>query len=156
MLGKVEFPLTRTQISDFILEKGYTNYLTLQEAFGDLIEAGMVTADKNSNRTILNLTQEGEDTLRFFEDRISETIRNEIDTFLTDNKLKLRDEVSITANYYKATTGEYEAHLVAREKDIPLMQLTLSVPDQETAASICDNWNEKSQEIYKYLVTKLF
>ena len=29
MLDKVDFPLTNTQISNFILEKGYTSYFTL-------------------------------------------------------------------------------------------------------------------------------
>jgi len=156
MLGKVEFPLTKAQISEFILDKGYTNYMTLQESFGDLVDAGMITAETVRNRTNLSLTKEGEDTLNFFEDRIGETIRKEIDAFLQDNKLKLRDEVSITSEYYKATTGEYEAHLVAKEKDIPLLQLTISVPDKESASAICDHWTDKNQEVYQYLVKTLF
>ena len=32
MLHKVDFPLTTAQISDFILEQGYTTYFKLQEA----------------------------------------------------------------------------------------------------------------------------
>ena len=31
MLEKVDFPLTNGQISEFILEKGYTSYFTLQQ-----------------------------------------------------------------------------------------------------------------------------
>ena len=31
MLNKVNFPLTNTQLSEFILEKEYTNYFTLQQ-----------------------------------------------------------------------------------------------------------------------------
>ena len=34
MLSKVDFPLTKTQIYDFILDKGYTNFLTLQQVIG--------------------------------------------------------------------------------------------------------------------------
>ena len=30
MLNKVDFPLTNSQISEFILDKGYTNYFSLQ------------------------------------------------------------------------------------------------------------------------------
>ena len=36
MLNKVDFPLTNSQISEFILDKGYTNYFTLQQALHDL------------------------------------------------------------------------------------------------------------------------
>ena len=36
MLQNVNFPLSNTQISDFILEKEYTNYFHLQEALSEL------------------------------------------------------------------------------------------------------------------------
>ena len=38
MLQNVNFPLSNTQISDFILEKEYTNYFHLQEALSELQE----------------------------------------------------------------------------------------------------------------------
>ena len=31
MLNRVNFPMTNAQVSDYILEKEYTNYLTLQQ-----------------------------------------------------------------------------------------------------------------------------
>ena len=49
-----------------------------------------------------------------------------------------------------------EAHLVAKDRGINLVDITLSVPVEETAAAICDNWQKKNQEIYKYLITELF
>ena len=42
MLDRVNFTLTNSQISDFVLEKGYTNYFTLQEAINGLIESEFV------------------------------------------------------------------------------------------------------------------
>ena len=36
MLDRVAFPLTQSQISEFILDKGYTNYLTLQQVIAEL------------------------------------------------------------------------------------------------------------------------
>ena len=32
MLNKVDFPLTNSQISEFILDEGYTTYFNLQQA----------------------------------------------------------------------------------------------------------------------------
>ena len=32
MLNKVDFPLTNSQVSEFILDKGYTNYFRLPQA----------------------------------------------------------------------------------------------------------------------------
>ena len=39
MLDKVDFPLTNAQISEFILNKGYTTYFKLQQALSELTEA---------------------------------------------------------------------------------------------------------------------
>ena len=37
ILDKVDFPLTNAQVSDFILEKEYTNYFNIQQAISELI-----------------------------------------------------------------------------------------------------------------------
>ncbi|MCX4324113.1 MAG: DUF4364 family protein [Lachnospiraceae bacterium] len=36
------------------------------------------------------------------------------------------------------------------------MDITLSVPDEDTAAAICANWQKKNQSIYQYLISQLF
>ena len=148
MLQRVDFPLTKAQISDFILEKQYTSFLTLQQVISELIDA--------DNRTHLSITKEGRQTLDFFSNEISDTIKEEINTYLKENEMTLRNEVSILADYYKSTSGEFEAHLTAKDKEVTLLDIIISVPVEETAASICDNWQKKNQEIYQYLITELF
>ena len=133
MLNRVDFPLTKAQIGDFILEKEYTNFMTLQQVIGELIDAGLITSQTMRNRTHLLLTKDGEQTLQFFGNQISNSIKKEIDDYLKENEITLRNEVSIIADYYKSTSGEYEAHLVAKDKGINLIDLTISVPVEETA-----------------------
>lgn len=156
MLDKVDFPLTKAQVMDFILEKEYTTFLTLQQAISELIDADMVKAKSLRNRTHLELTSDGKETLDFFENRISNQIKDEINDYFKENKFQLKNEVSIVSNYYKATSGEYEANLLIREKKINLINLTLSVPTEELASSICDKWEKASQEVYSLIVDKLF
>lgn len=156
MLGRVDFPLTKAQIGDFILGKEYTTFLTLQQAIGELIDAGLVTAQSIRNRTHLSITKDGKETLNFFENQISDSIKEDINEFFKENEIELRNEVSILADYYKSTSGEYEAHLIAKDKGINLVDITISVPSEETAASICDNWQRKNQDIYQYLISQLF
>lgn len=156
MLKRVDFPLTKAQISDFILGKEYTNFLTLQQVIGELTEAGLLTAQSIRNRTHLSITKEGQETLKFFENQIGESIKADIDDFFRENEIDLRNEVSILSDYYKSTSGEYEAHLTAKEKGVKLVDITISVPSEETASSICDNWQRKNQDIYQYLISQLF
>lgn len=157
MLSRVDFTLTKIQISDFMMEKEYTNnFLSLQQAINELIDARLVEGNYIRNHTHLNITEKGEETLSFFGNRIDYTIKTDIDSYLKENGLKLRNEVSVLSDYMKASTGEYEAHLIAKDKGIRLVDITLSVPMEETAISICDKWQEKNQEIYQYLVSQLF
>lgn len=156
MLNRVNFPLTKAQVGDFILEREYTNFLTLQQAIAELIDADLVVAKSNRNRTHLVITDEGRSTLSFFENRINNSIKEEINRFFTDNELEMRNEVSVLADYYKSVSGEYEAHLQAKEKDVTVIEITLSVPDEDTASDICANWQKKNQEIYQYLTSQLF
>lgn len=156
MLNKVSFPLTKAQIGDFVLEKEYTNFLTLQQAISELIDADMVMAKSIRNRTHLEITPDGRQTLDFFGNRISSQIREEIDTYFKENSFRLKNEVSVMSNYYKSTNGEYEAELIIREKEVNLIDLKLSVPTEAMASSICEKWEDKSQSIYKFVVDKLF
>lgn len=114
MLNRVTFPLTAAQVSDFILGKEYTNFLTLQQVINELTDAGMIATQSIRNRTHLSITPEGKETLNFFENRIGDTIKQEIDTYFRENEFTLRNEVSVLGDYYKSTSGEYEAHLVAK------------------------------------------
>ncbi len=156
MLNRVTFPLTAAQVSDFVLGKEYTSFLTLQQVFSELSDAGLTAPETVGNRTLLTITEEGRNTLHFFENRVSEAIKKDINEYLREKEYALRNEVSILGDYYKSTSGEYEAHLVAKDRDIVLVDITLSVPTQETASAICDNWQKNNQEIYQFLVRKLF
>ena len=156
MLNRVSFPMTKAQIGDFILENEYTNFLTLQQVISELIDANMITAQSIRNRTHLSITGDGKDTLDFFKNRISPAIIQEIDSYFQENEMEMRNEVSILSDYYKLANGEYEAHLVAKDKDVNLVEIKMSVPFEEGAVSICEHWEKKNQDIYKYLVEQLF
>ena len=156
MLDRVTFPLTTAQISDFVLQREYTNFLTLQQVINELSDAGMISSQPIRNRTHLSITKEGQETLHYFENRISDAIKSDIKSYFRENEFALRNEVSVLGDYYKSTSGEYEAHLVAKDRGINLVDITLSVPVEEVAAAICENWQNKNQEIYQFLIQELF
>ena len=155
MLTKVNCPLTSGQISSFILEQGYTTYFTLQQALSELSDSDLVHTESLRNTTQYSITEEGAKTLEFFKNKISKAIRRDIDTYLKEHKLELRNEVSILADYYKTTSNEYAVHCVVKEKEADLIDLTLTVPLKEQAISICNHWEGRCQEVYSYLMKTL-
>lgn len=156
MLDRVSFPLTKAQVGDFIQEREYTNFFTLQQVIAELIDTRLIKANTILNRTQLSITDEGQETLRFFGSRISAAIKEDIENYLSEKELALRNEASVSANYYKSTSGEYEARLTAKDRGITLVDITLSVPVKEVAEAVCENWQKKNEAVYQYLVEQLF
>lgn len=60
MLNEVDFPLTNSQISEFILDEGYTTYFKLQQALSELLESGFIREESTHHRTftILRKTEQ--------------------------------------------------------------------------------------------------
>lgn len=156
MLDRVSFPLTRAQIEGFILEKEYTNYLTLQQAIGELCEIRLVSAKAVHNRTQLMLTEEGRSTLTFFCNNIPEPIKEEIDSYLKENSMELRNESAVTGQYFKNAGGSYQAVLAAAERGETLIELKLAVPDEKTASALCDHWQRRNEAVYAAIMKELF
>lgn len=156
MLDKVNFKLSYSQLSSFILEKEYTNFMTLQQVIADLQDTELIRTDSSLNRTLFSITEEGRNTLSYFGNRIGDAIIADIDAFLVEKHLELKNEAAITAKYYKTTSGEYEAELSASEKNVELVNIKISVPTEDMAETICESWYSKNEQIYKYLMETLF
>ena len=155
MLDRVDFPLTNAQISDFILTKEYTNYFTLQQVLSELVETELAEVHTVRNSTYYHITEKGKETLNFFGHSVSSAIQEDITKYLKDNAIALRDEMSVRADYFPNNHEEYSVRLRVMEKDSSLIDLTLSVPTENQANSICNNWKKKNQKIYAYLMQEL-
>ena len=155
MLSKVDFPLTNAQISDFILTKEYTNYFTLQQVLSDLVETELAEEHTVRNSTYYHMTSKGIETLNYFGHMVSEAIHQDMDKYFKDNAIALRDEMSVRADYFENNQSEFTVRLRVMEKDSAVIDLSLSVPTENQANSICDNWKKKNQKLYAYLMQEL-
>lgn len=155
MLDQVDSPLTNSQISEFILEKEYTNYFTLQQVLSEMEETSLVTVSSNHSTSLYHMTEAGKNTLEFFGNKISDAIRSDIDTYLKEKKMEIRNDLSTTADYYPGNGSDYLVRCQVREQNSTLIELTLSVPSEKQAISMCNNWKEKSQEIYEFAMKSL-
>lgn len=155
ILSRVNFPLTNAQLTTFILEKEYTNYFNLQRAISELIDDAYITTKIIRNSTLYRITDSGNETLLLFDNMISSGIKDDIEAYLVENKYELQAEVSTQAEYYQVKKGEFAAHLSVIERDAPIIDLTLIVTTQEEAKSLCNNWREKSSDVYAHLMSML-
>lgn len=155
MLDKVDFPLTTSQISEFILDKGYTNYFKLQQALAELADAELIRVENTHNRTLYHLSEDGKQSIEFFANKISQDIQNDINSYLLEKQYELRNEVAVKADYYRNTAGELSVRCQVLEGQEPLIDLTLSVPTENEAKAIVSSWHKKNQEVYAWLMSQL-
>jgi DNA-binding PadR family transcriptional regulator len=155
ILSRVNFPLTNAQLTAFILEKEYTNYFNIQRAISELIDDAYISTKTIRNSSLYRITDSGSETLLFFDNMISPGIKEDIETYLQKNKYELQEEVSTPADFYQVKKGEFAAHLSVIERDTPIIDLTLVVTTQEEASKLCNNWKEKSSDVYSYLMSVL-
>ena len=163
MLDKAGFPLSNTQISNFFLEKEYTDYFRVQEVIGDLVNADLINFKSTHSNTQYTLTAAGKETLGFFKDKntgsykekFPDGIESDVKSFFTDNKLEFRQENSILADYYRTTDRKYAVRCQVRSESTTIIDLTLSVGTKEQAEAICSNWKNQNEDVYAYLMDML-
>ena len=155
ILDRMDFPITNTELTRFILEKEYCDYITINQILAELIEVEYVEVEETHNSYLYRITPSGKETLSFFYTRISVAIRDEIDTYLSEKEYQLREMVSNTADYYEAKKNEFVVELRVIERDSELVHINLLVTSAAEADIICSRWKECSADVYGYLISTL-
>lgn len=155
MLDNSEAPLTNSQISEFILDREYTNYFHLQQAVSELVEADLLEKQVTSNTSYYHITEEGRTTLSYFQEELSTDIRKEVKDYLKTNGCDTAEQIMTPADYYTTAQGGYTVRCQLIEKTTSLVDLTIAVPSLEAAKSICRHWPEKCQDIYGKIMEEL-
>ena len=173
MLDRIdEYTLTNSQITSFILDKGYTNLFNIHEALSEMIDEGFISVSTIRNTQhykITNLGEEallyfenristnlGEEALLYFENRISISIKQENLDYFKQEKINLKNESEIYADYFYNENQEYTVECVIKERRDTLIDLKLNVTSKALARSICDNWRAKSTDVYQFLINELW
>jgi len=157
MLDRIdEYTLTNSRISSFILDKGYTNLFNIHESLSELINEGFISVSTIRDTKHYKITNLGEEALLYFENRLSNSIKQEILDYFKAEKINLKNESEIYADYYYNENQEYTVECVIKERRDTLIDLKLNVTSKTLARSICDNWRAKSTDVYQYLINELW
>ena len=144
MLQNSDGDLTNSQITDFILDRKYTNYFQLQQAVSELVEADLVEMSSQSNRSYYRLTSEGKNTLKYFSKELSSDIKKEVEEHLLT-----------PADYYPTKEGSYSVRLRIIESGVSIVDLSINVPNLAAAQSVCESWPYKYQNVYDKIMEEL-
>ncbi len=155
MLDEVDFPLTNTQISNFLLEKDYTDYFSVNKILNGLVDAELIKCFSTHNNTQYYLTGEGKLTLSYFKDKLNDSIIADIQEYLNENILKLKEENRAFAAFIPTINDSYDVRCQIQESSHPVIDLTINVKTKEQANAICSNWIKQNSNVYTYLMDVL-
>lgn len=155
MLDNADFPLSNSRISEFILDREYTNYFQLQQALSELVDTKFLDKQVTGNTSYYEITQEGTEALSFFEKEISPEIQEEIRDYLKNLGCAVPERFLTSADYYETPQGGFAVRCQLIEKSTTLVDLNISAPNQEAAKSMCKNWGKKCQELYETILEEL-
>ncbi len=156
LLDKAEGEIAMDRISSFLLEKGYVNFLSLMQTYVQIEESGLVHSRTSGERCFYSITSEGRQTLKMFRSDLSREICRQADGFLKKEGAVIRSDRAVRADCVPAENGMYNAVLKVLEREEPVMEIRLQVPDRSLAEEICRKWPEKNEKIYNSLIENLF
>lgn len=155
ILHEFSIPLTNTQITEFVMEKDYMNYFSLQQYLGELVSSHMLEYSASNDQYFYLLTEKGKNTLHYFKDRLSTDMVVSIQKSVDLKKQMLLKEMQITAEYTKRKENEYIVDLKVVESDITLIDLKLSVVTNKHAKQLCEKWKNEAPSLYGEIINLL-
>lgn len=154
-LSKADQEITNAILSDFILEKGYTNYFSIQETLTSLTEDGMIKLQSTHTTSYYTITGYGWETLRLFDSQLPADTKKQIQEYLQDNKMAIVEDTAIRTDYTKTTSGEYLTKCSVIEDGAILYEISLATSTETKAQEICRRFKEKSDVLYTHLLQTL-
>lgn len=149
---KIDYPITNSEITQFVLENNHMNYFLVQQYLSELVASSFIAIRTEDGNEYYNITEKGKKVLELFHGRINSNTKEIIDDKCSIKKQEKIKEKQIIGNYYKKNDVEYIVNLKVVENDNTLFTLSLNVVSNEQAKMICNNWRENPQIIYKEFI----
>ncbi|MCL1935402.1 MAG: DUF4364 family protein [Defluviitaleaceae bacterium] len=154
LLHKMDLPLTISQIEQVLLN--YMNYFTLQEAIQDLLDIKYIESNKERNLLRYIITEDGFQSLKYFEKSIPSEIRDIINKYILENRNHVKRDYETIASYFKQLdSDDYIVKCALYEDDIMLMEINISVVSINQAKLICENWENNITKLYASILKDL-
>ncbi len=145
-------PMPNAILSDFILQHGYTNYLSIQQTLAELQEDQMIQGEQTHRVSYYTLAPLGQETLDFFASQLPSDTRRQITDYLKENQIAIARATSVKTDYSCIRPGEYLVTGTLFERGSKSMEVTLNVPEEKDAVQICRRFEEKNDQVYAALL----
>lgn len=147
--------LTNSEITEFVLEKNYMNFFVVQQYLSELIKSQFIEIINKDSKEIYIILEKGEIALSYFEDRISNKIKEELNKEFSEIEKKNKIQTQVVADYFEKENNQYVVNLKLMENEETLFSLYLDVSTKKHVELICNRWKENTEFIYQNIINIL-
>ncbi len=140
--------LSDLKLLQFLTDQKIMNYFDMMFTLNDLCAQGHCSRREVPGGYHYSITPAGEEALDYFGKQVPSSLRDQIFTAYTACKDAYRQAQEYPAEYRQAGRGEYLLSMRIVEKDLELMNVTLSLPDEAMARQIRTRWPDIAEKIY--------
>ena len=158
VFDKMEMPLSESSLLDLCCSSNnWINYLDCKQAIAQLIEASFIYQNNQSSfaEPLYTITPEGRVCLAHFFVRIPSSLREEVSNVVKESRMNYRRKQEYFADYQKNSDGTYTVLLKIIEPTSPSLEISINVPNRNTAEYIYKKWEEKAATVYSNLYDML-
>lgn len=152
---------TKDQVLDAAVKSLYLDYFAAAEALDLVLQKNLLHSAVNKDESTLdsqgrpvsrlNLTPAGQQVLGALLPSLPRQVRK----FLDQESRQEAKEKSLTANYRADSEGAYIVRLKQEAGGKLVIDLELTLPNENLARQACQNWRDKSGQIYSQIIASL-
>ncbi|WP_353092561.1 DUF4364 family protein [Tissierella praeacuta] len=148
-------PFTNGEIIEFVLEKNYMNFFLVQQYLIELVDSKFVELISDDEKEVYNILEKGEVALSYFEDRISNKVKEELNKEFNQIEKENKIKTQVLTDYYEKANNQYVVNLKLIENEDTLFSLYLDVSTKKHVELICNKWKENPGFIYQNIINIL-
>lgn len=155
ILSEIKLPISNNQLTEIVLENNFINYFTFQQYLSDLHSAELIDYIEAEGKERITVSKKGLNVLSLFQNRISKEKLSVIHTYLSEKKIKIKNEITISADYTIEKKDNFIVSLKATEDEVILIDLKVNVPTKKQATNLCSKWKANSSILYNEIIQLL-
>lgn len=155
IIDKIDLPISNIQLTEIVLENNFINYFTLQEYIDELISSNLIMKVNQNDKDRLMISSKGKEVLSLFKNRLSTEDINKLDSYINVKMNLIKKEATISADYTIENGNSYVVSLGASEKNIPLMEIKVTVASNKQARELCTKWKANPSDLYTKIIKVL-
>ncbi len=143
------------QLLQLLSDNGLMNYFDMMMTLSDLCAQGQCTRTEALGSNMYTITPAGKEAVEMFRRDIPASTRSRLDENMPAWLSEVRFSQAYPVSWRQTGRGEYALDMGICEKDMDMLRITLSLPNEEMAKRLASRWREKAGDIYRLLFEAL-